>query len=133
MARVTKPGGWIVELDSDWGTLSFDTTEVDIEQRLKRFKIEHCHHNGFSGRQLYRLFKQQQLQDVSVEMCPLGVTDYSVSRRGCLLDEVERDALAMGVVTADGLQRWHTSLEEADAKGIYYSSVDQVMVSGRKP
>jgi hypothetical protein len=31
------------------------------------------------------------------------------------------------------LQRWHTSLEEADAKGIYYSSVDQVMVSGRKP
>lgn len=34
MVRVTKPGGWIVVLDTDWGTLSVDTSEPDIARRL---------------------------------------------------------------------------------------------------
>jgi SAM-dependent methyltransferase len=133
MVRVTKPGGWIVVLDTDHSTMSVYTSEVEIEQRLWRFRTEHCILNGFAGRQLYRLFKQQRLQDVSIEMCPISVTDYGVARRAALLDEVERDALAAGIVTANELQRWHRSLEQADAQGMYFSSVNQVMVSGRKP
>src|SRR5947209_2683292 len=66
-ARVTKSGGWIVIIDTDWGTLSIDTPEIDIERRIvlthaARFR------NGYAGRQLYRLFRQQGLVDISVEV-----------------------------------------------------------------
>jgi SAM-dependent methyltransferase len=133
MVRVTKPGGWIVVLDTDWNTMSIDTTEFGTEQRLKRFRTDQFLRNAAAGRQLYRLFRLQQLKDVSVEMCPIHSTDYGFVRQGAMLDEEELDALAAGVVTADELGRWHMDLEQADAEGVFYASVDQVLVAGQKP
>src|SRR5512143_679639 len=66
MTRVTKSGGWVVVLDPDWGTISLDACEPDIERRLMGVRAEHTLNNGFSGRQLHRLFKRQGLVDVSV-------------------------------------------------------------------
>jgi ubiquinone/menaquinone biosynthesis C-methylase UbiE len=59
MVRVTRSGGWVVVLETDWGTLSIDTEETEIERRLARFATEHMRQNGYAGRQLYRLFKRQ--------------------------------------------------------------------------
>lgn len=70
MFRVTKPSGWIVVMESDRGTLSFDTDEIDVERRLVRFFAEQFIQNGYMGRQLYRYFKRQQLVDVTVEVYP---------------------------------------------------------------
>ena len=133
MVRVTKSEGWIVVLDTDHSTLSIDTNEVGTEQLLKRYKTEKSLYNGFSGRQLYRLLKQQHLEDISVEMCPIHVTDYAVFRQGALLGEIERNALDAGIVTEDELHCWQTSLEQAAAEGVFFSSVNQVLVAGRKP
>ena len=38
MVRVTKPGGRVVVLDTDWGSLSTDAEEPDIERRLAGLK-----------------------------------------------------------------------------------------------
>ena len=133
MVRVTKTGGWIVVLDTDWGTFSVDTEEVDIERRLARVHAERGLHNGYSGRQLYRLFKQQKLTDITVEAHPLLVTDYVFTRQGALLDETEHIALTTGVVTEEELQRWRMSLEAAASSGVYFSTVNQVLAVGRKP
>jgi hypothetical protein len=133
MVRVTKSGGRIVVLDTDWSTLSADTPEFEIEQTLKRFYVEEFLHNALAGRQLNRLFRQQNLLDISVEMCPLCVLDYAVGRQGAMLDRLERDALAAEVVTEEELDRWHRSLELADAQGVYFGSINQVLVAGRKP
>jgi hypothetical protein len=59
MARVTKPGGWVVVWDADWGTLSINTPEVELERRLVRVHAERELNNGYAGRQLYELFKRQ--------------------------------------------------------------------------
>lgn len=133
MARVTKSGGWIVVLDTDWGTFSVDTPEVDIERRLARIRAERNLNNGYAGRQLYRLLKRQRLASITVELFPLFSANYAFTRQGSLLDETEREALASGVMTSEELQRWRTSLEEADAEGIFFGSVTQIMVAGRKP
>jgi ubiquinone/menaquinone biosynthesis C-methylase UbiE len=133
MVRVTRSGGWVIVLDTDFGTLSIDTSEVEIEQRLKSYRLEHHVHNAFSGRQLYRLFKQQGLVDLTLEICPIYVTDYAVARQSGNLDEVEEGALAAERVTRGELRRWHTSLEEADARGVFFGSVTQTMVAGCKP
>ncbi len=132
MVRVTKGGGWVVVLDTDWGSLSWDSPEVDIERRLARVRAEHYLANGYAGRQLYRLAKEQQLNDIQVDILPTVMTDYSVYRSGALLDEVERHAVRMGAVTDDELQRWHGSLEDAAARGTFFGTGSSVLVAGRK-
>lgn len=133
MTRVTKSGGWIVVLDTDWGTLSVDTPEVDIERRLARIRAERHLNNGYAGRQLYRLLKRQRLANITVELFPLFSTNYAFMRQGSLLNETEREALASGVITSEELQRWCTSLEDADVEGVFFGSVTQIMIAGRKP
>jgi ubiquinone/menaquinone biosynthesis C-methylase UbiE len=132
MSRVTKRGGWLVVLDTDWGTISIDTSEVDIERRLARVLAERVLHNGYSGRRLYRLFKQQGLADISIEMFPTHITSYALLRQVVLLDRVEQEALASGIVTNDELDRWRFSLEQAEASGVCFGSGTLVMAAGRK-
>ena len=100
---------------------------------VRRFYVDQFLHNSLAGRQLYRFFKRQRLAEVSVEMCPIYVTDYAVGRRGAMRDELERDALAAGVVTEEELLRYRRSLEQAGAEGIYFGCIMQVLVVGRKP
>jgi ubiquinone/menaquinone biosynthesis C-methylase UbiE len=132
MARVTRPGGWVVVWDTDWGTLSIDTPEVDIERRLVRFKAERVLNNGYAGRQLYGLFKRQQFADIAVEIHPVSFTDYSVLRYASVMDTVELDALEAGLVTEKELHCWQQSLTEAETTGTFYAHVTGVLVAGRK-
>jgi ubiquinone/menaquinone biosynthesis C-methylase UbiE len=132
MARVTKPGGWLVVLDTDWGTWSTDCNDSDIERRLARFMAESFLHNGYSGRKLYRLFKQQNLADISFEVFPVATPSYALARQVTQAEKSELEALKAGVITDEELHRWRTDLEQADAEGIYFSSVNLVMFAGRK-
>ncbi len=132
MTRVTKPGGWVVVVDSDWGSLSTDSEKTDIERRLARFLAESSLHNGYSGRQLYRLFKQQNLADISFEVFPVATTNYALARQATQAEKIEQEALKAGVITAKELLRWQSGLEQADSEGVYFSSVNLMMLAGRK-
>jgi ubiquinone/menaquinone biosynthesis C-methylase UbiE len=132
MTRVTKPGGWVVVVDTDWGSLSTDSDETDIERRLARFLAESFLHNGYSGRKLYRLFKQQNLADISFEVFPVATPSYAVARQGTLAEKVEQEALKAGVITSDELNRWQAGLELADSEGVYFCSVNLMLFAGRK-
>jgi ubiquinone/menaquinone biosynthesis C-methylase UbiE len=133
MARVTKSGGWIVVLDADWGSLSIDTSEIETERRYVRFFTEHMANNGYSGRQLYRLFKQQGLVDVSVQMCGVPFTDYAFARQIMIMDRFEQEVIASGAVAVQDLDRLHTCWEKANADGDFFASMSMMLVSGRKP
>ena len=132
MGRVTKPGGWVVVLDTDWGSLSTDTEETDIERRLARVLAERCLHNGYSGRQLCRFFKRRNLEDITSEMFPTFVTSYALARQIATLDKIEKEAVAAGIITEQELERWHISLERADTEGVFFGGVSMVLVGGRK-
>ncbi len=132
MARVTRPGGWVVVWDTDWGTLSIDTAEVDIERRLARVRAERHLNNGYAGRQLYGLFKRQQFAEITVEIHPIAITDYALLRYVSLMEAVEGDARASGLVTEEELHRWQQNLEEAEATRTFFAHVASVLVAGRK-
>jgi len=132
MTRVTKPFGWVIVVDTDWGTLSIDTAEVGIERRLVQFFTECYMHNGYSGRQLYRQFKGRNLMDISVEMFPNYVLSYAIAQESGIMEKAAQEALAAGVLTDDELRRFHEGLEEADAKGLFFASFSMIMVAGRK-
>ena len=132
MSRVTKTGGWVVVLDTDWGSGGIDTSEVDVERRLNRFYADRMLLNGYAGRQLYRLFKRQGFIDVSYEVFPTVLTNYILARQVWLLDELEREALAEKIITEDELHRFQTSLEQADADGVFFGYGCMTLVSGHK-
>ena len=132
MVRVTKPDGWIVAFEPDWGMHSISTSEVDTERRLARVHTERCIQNGYIGRQLFRLFKQQQLREISVSLIASCITQYAVARNLFLLDLREREAVAARLVTEDELQRWRASLEQAEADGVFFGSMCGVLVAGRR-
>jgi hypothetical protein len=129
---VTKPGGWVVVLDTDWGTLSTDTEEPNIERRLARVCVDRCLQNGYSGRQLYRLFRRRNLKDITIEMIPAIVTSYALARLIAIFDRVEKEALAAGILTEHELERWHSSLARVDREGAFFNSCSMVLVGGRK-
>lgn len=131
MVRVTKPEGWIVVADTDHSTMTIDTPDVDIEWKLRRFRTE-IFKNGYIGRQLYRLFRQQNLADITIEIFPLFSTDYTLTRYIALLDEIENEAVVAGAITEEELQRWHKNLERANEEGVFFSSVILVIIAGRK-
>lgn len=132
MIRVTKPGGRIVVLDTDWSTMSIDTDLIDIEQKIKKFHVEKAIKNGFSGRQLYRIFIEFGLHDIHVEMAPTFVTDYQVSRQVSWLDLTEKSALEANVISQQELEQLHADLEKSDSEGKYFATVLQILVAGRK-
>jgi len=132
MARVTRSGGWVVALDSDWGSLSIDADNVDAERRHVRFFAEQFLANGYSGRQLTRLFIHEGLVDVSAQVHAVAFTDYAAARRTLLMDRWERESVASGAVSAQDVQGLRTFWEQADADGAFVASVSMVMVSGRK-
>jgi ubiquinone/menaquinone biosynthesis C-methylase UbiE len=133
MARVTKSGGWVVVLDTDHASKSFDTPDVDLERRLLRLAAERLYVNGFSGRTLFRLFRQQGLAEIAVEAVAIAFTDLATARRANLFDEMEQLALAEGVVTPEELERWRANLEAADAHGEFFGTGTGTLIAGRVP
>lgn len=131
MIRVTKPNGWIIVSDTDHSTLTIDSPDIDIEWKLRRFHTE-LYKNGYIGRQLYRLFKQQNLEDITVEIFPLSSTEYMLTRYIALLDKTEKEAISTGTITDEELKRWQNNLERADKDGVFFSSVIMVLIAGRK-
>jgi ubiquinone/menaquinone biosynthesis C-methylase UbiE len=132
MIRVTRTGGRVVAVDTDFASLSFDTTEIETERCLIRVRAERLLHNGYSGRQLYRLFQQSGLTDVRLELFPIPIHD---SRLMCYLagiDEAEREAIATGLLSDKQVRRFHADLEQADRTETFFGSGSVILVSGCK-
>lgn len=132
MARVTKGNGWVVVLDTDWGSGGIDTSEIDIERRLSRFMADHMYHNGYSGRQLYRQLKQQGLVNVSIEVFPIVVTSYAFATQLWDLEKLASAAIANHVVSEAEAEKLQTELKQADAQGLFFGYGCLTLVAGQK-
>ena len=132
MVRVTKPGGRIAVADSDWGTLSIDTTKVDIERRVVR-ALADLVRNGYAGRELLRLFRSLALTDLVVEVHPIVWLDYETFwNTSFSLPNLKERLLGSGVVTGDEFRRFRASLEEAQESRSFFASGNMVLVTGTR-
>jgi len=131
MIRVTRSGGWIVALETDYATLSIETEEIDLERRLARFTAGRVR-SGYAARRLYGFFQRQHLLDVEIEVHPQIFTRYDQVRRGWL-DGVEREALAAGSLTEAELARWRASLGRLAAENTFFATLNHNLIAGRKP
>ncbi|HET7232018.1 MAG TPA: methyltransferase domain-containing protein [Longimicrobium sp.] len=132
MVRVTRPGGRVVVMDTDWGTRSVDTPEVDLERRLARVLTERCMANGYSGRRLWGLMKEAAVRDLTVDLIPLHVDGYDLWRLLSRMEIAFGEAVRTGAMTEDEVRRLDGSFREKDAAGTFFASTTVMLVAGTK-
>jgi ubiquinone/menaquinone biosynthesis C-methylase UbiE len=132
MVRVTRPGGWIAALDTDWATLSIDLPETDVERRMVRARAESCSCNGYAARQLYRNFRSLKLNEIQVELFPIVFTSAAVARKMLGLERLEKYASEAEDVTEKDVECWLAAIHQAEQSGTFFASVCLELVAGRK-
>lgn len=133
MVRVTRPGGWVALMDTDWGTRSVDTPDVELERRMARVLAELCLANGYSGRRLYGMARRAGLRDLQVDVLPLCVTDYPLWRMLSRMDVAGEEAVRAGAMTADEVRRLDDGWRALGEEGTFFALTAMVLVSGRRP
>lgn len=132
MVRVARHDGRVVVMDTDWGSLSIDTPEIETFRTLARIRSERASVSGYVGRQLYRLFRQVGLRDITIEPHPVPTSDLGLLRLAVQLDVLEETAVGEGLLSHEEVQRWRTSLNSAAETGTLFGYVTFIIASGTK-
>jgi ubiquinone/menaquinone biosynthesis C-methylase UbiE len=133
MVRVTRPGGRIVVFDTDHSSRTLDTPERDVWRRLTLYNCEHRVTSPWAAQQLYRLFQEARLEEVTAEPRSIAVFDLEFVRFAANLDALETEALAAGVVTSDELTRLNAAMEADAANDTFFGFWTMVLAVGTKP
>ncbi len=131
--RVTKSGGKIVIIDTDWASLSIDCGLPAIEQLFLNYRINNIFSNGYAARNLYSMFRKLNFINVETEVFPLFTHDLNLFYFLSAQEVVEKQALADKIVNKAELTIWRDQLKQAAADNSFYCSVNIVMVLGEKP
>jgi ubiquinone/menaquinone biosynthesis C-methylase UbiE len=128
--RVTKSGGHVVAIDTDWATFSIDTNGALTQ--LERYLVAlHTRRfaNPYSGRRLFRLFREHGFSNVVQELfdIPLEATTVQV-----LLDVTVRQALAVGLLSPPQWRAFQELLSIRAGYGTFFAHLSMVAVCGIK-
>jgi ubiquinone/menaquinone biosynthesis C-methylase UbiE len=126
--RVTRAGGAVVIVDSDWSSFSVDSVEPDIERSIQSLHRARFH-NPFSGRTLGRLLTQAGLSFVGVE--PVAIP-LSAAQAANLLGPTEREAEEQGALDNDGWARWRAAVAAWSTGAHVVGHLTIVIAAGRR-
>jgi len=132
MVRVTKPGGHLVVIDGDGGSMSIATPDAETERRISAAWIAKVK-NGFAGRLLFSSMTAAGLDDVTVEVECKAMTKLAWFAYLVKLDDLEARAVASNAITPEERRRFRDSLEAADARGAFFATFNMISVFGRVP
>lgn len=128
MVRVTRPGGRIVVFDFDWDTLIIDHPDKDT---TRTFVLSHSDsiRNGWIGRQLPRLFREQHLEVRSIDPVQVFVhyAMFELAFGGHLAI-----LQANGTLSAAQARTWWAYLQHADEQGTLLIGFTSFIVVGTK-
>jgi len=128
MARVTRSGGRVVVFDLDWDTLIIDHPDKQTTRTIVLSYADSIR-NGWIGRQLPRLFKEQGLEVLSVD--PVQVFVHYVLAElflGSHLAELQKSR----TLSPAQARRWWECLRQADEHGTLLISFTTFVVVGAK-
>lgn len=132
MKRITKENGVVVVVETDWASLSIDTQLPSIERMLSHYRMSQMMNNGYSGRSLYRQFKQCGFKNIDIEVLPVIASDIKLFYSLSVQQIVEDQALADHAITRQELEHWRDDLNRAASDDCFYSCINVLVVSGQK-
>jgi SAM-dependent methyltransferase len=132
LIRVTKPGGWVVVAEPDWGTLVVDGCDF-ATTRAVLTAIAGGIRDPWMGRRLFGLFRRAGLAEVAVVAGAAVLTDLAEADRLFRFSEGATRAQACGAVTAEAAAHWTCSLEGAATAGEFCCAITGFVAAGRRP
>jgi ubiquinone/menaquinone biosynthesis C-methylase UbiE len=128
MARVTRHDGRIVVFDFDWETLVIDHPDKHTTRTIVLSYADSIR-NGWIGRQLPRLFKEQHLDVRSFDPVQVFV-HYSLAELflGSHLTRLQTN----GILSPGSAGRWWDYLRQADERGTLMISFTAFVIVGEK-
>jgi ubiquinone/menaquinone biosynthesis C-methylase UbiE len=131
MARVVRPGGWVVAVDPDWGTFTIDSTQRSLTRQLINLWCDNFP-SGWIGRELYRYFRQVGLTDLQVNPVTIVLTQFELADQILDLVQTVRKAEASGLANPSALQSWLRELQQFDQDQKFFCSFTLFIASGKK-
>ena len=128
MARVIRPDGRIVVFDFDWDTLVIDHPDKPTTRTIVLSYADSIR-NGWIGRQLPRLFKEQHLDVRSFDPVQVFV-HYALAE--LFLGSHLTDPQTNGILSPDNARRWWDYLRHADERGTLMISFTAFVIVGDK-
>lgn len=125
LARITKPDGYLVLADTDWGSLSIAGPDYALERKLSQFFATELRPNGYAGRDLLRLTNIASLQQVELQVQPIvhRTLDHLP------VNWLAKEAKARQVASEPALDAWLESLQLAERRGELLATVNMVIVA----
>ena len=131
MIRVTKPGGRVVIVETDWASLSLAAVPQVTERFINTYRISEFLRNGMAGRYLYGMLKSR-LDDVRVEITPLHTHELAVFDVMSLNQDIEAEIISKHPALKSDLRELRTNMEGLNREGAFFAGVNILTVSGTK-
>ena len=133
MARVVRPGGFVVAFDFDSDQTIVDARDSALTRRVAAM-LDAAVPHPWIGRQLFRLYRRAGLIDVLVAphaICLSGATGFAIYRQ-INAGTIARAAQA-GLITPTEVAAWWATLKSAAATETFFSANLGFIAIGRKP
>jgi SAM-dependent methyltransferase len=130
LVRVTRPGGRIVLVDTDWSSAGVDFPDPHLERKLMAFFALRMRPNGLAGRRLYGLCRERNLNDIRLDIIPMPQRRLEDTPFGNWLTDT---AIEQQIITPAEARLWHDELRLRENGECFHACVNMVVVSGRKP
>lgn len=131
LVRVTRPGGRLVVIDTDWGMHAIHGADPGITARITSVWSDNAA-NGWSGRRLPGLFAGAGLGDRVVVAETLTSTD-AQRPTGPPFTTMAAAAERAGALSAGEAQTWLTQLVDAGERGQFFWALTMFAVAGTRP
>lgn len=129
LVRVTRPGGRIVLVDTDWGSASVDFSAAQLERRLMNFFTLQMRPNGLAGRRLHTLCREQGLEALRLDVVPMVIRRVADTP---FCEWLTDTALGAGIINEEEARQWREELEARERQNTLYVCANMVVASGKK-
>src|SRR4029077_8041386 len=119
LRRVCRPGGRVVAIDPDWGSLVIDSEDEDLTRTISRVHATHVAH-GQMGRELWRRLGDAGFQDLVAESVSVHMTTFEVADAVLGLREAVNESVREGATDRAAGDRWLDGLRAADRRGRFF-------------
>jgi ubiquinone/menaquinone biosynthesis C-methylase UbiE len=127
MVRVTRPQGRVSAFDTDWHTLSIAGGDIAVAQAVTRQRAFVASSQGDIGRRLVQLLTDAGCEGVEVEVVVVLLRDLATANFALHIRSTLEAAITDGAITQDAGEQWWAAVQELDARGQFFASVNNVI------
>lgn len=132
-ARVLKPGGRIVILDTDWDSIVWHSSQHDRMEKVLKVWDDHLA-DPYLPRKLPHLLAQAGLSVTRRQVIPLFNPDWNPhSYSAGIMRAIRGFVAGRGDISEDEAKAWADDLRALGEEGRYFFSLNRYLFTARKP